>query len=674
MGITRNIFKWLFENIAPGEVNPEKRVDADRIMDNYNTIASAVAVIEARGENAHDGNSNGVSTRTQCNLTLLTEQGIGGLIDEGDIVEISDGTNIWQKRTTDEPATYEDDEISFSDANLISGEGPSDYSDTGFISSLLFTIRKAKHPDIVRAERIQLEGSGCLTGELIRRSEADNTKIEEALSEVISGFLAQHNEDGSHKQSVLIAENLEDECFTEEGFTNLIDGTFDNDPDGDGCAYPWSAYNEPQLSLSTSPVYEGDYSQKLTATQASDGVELTLTEVKNLRGKKITISVWIYTEGPQARIEVYDGTNTHQSEPFGTEDEWERGALTCTIASDAEDIKVRINLMEAGTAYLDAAQITTGTLDIAYSHSPEIAVRRRLSDISPINLIMGFERWTGEEGATFHLPDGWMIANSQPMIVNRTNVAKAVGQYSCEIRAMNNQGIMQEIPSEFITQMRGEEINLSLYLSRLEDSGGDPVRISIVSGLEEVASCEIDTSSIPTDTFRRFSISGQVPQNASIMSVRIENMAGTQSDFHILADGIMLTPGRDPIAYFPCNIYDTLTLAFSIAGAIESGYLAGPSGIAGEGWVLPYNVRASRLSAYLGVPPQPGNQITVYLRVNGENTALSTTLSDQNQRTARFEMVHILSDEDTFGLYCIAPLENGASDLYCILEVLKPRL
>jgi hypothetical protein len=671
MGINRNIFKWIFQNITPGEVNPEKRVDADRIMDNFYTLSDSISIASARGEFAKDGNSNGVSTQNQCNLSLLTDKGVDGLLNVGDFVEVSDGINIWQKRTFDQPSTNKDDELSFSDLNLIKGGGPDDYSNPDFISSLLITIRKGNTPDIVQAERIQLKGKGCLSGEKILRSEESETSLDEALSGVITNFYLQHNEDGTHKEAVLLSENLDADCFSDEGFANIIDGSFEYDPDGDGCAYPWSRYNEPDLSIVTSPVYEGSYSQKIVATQDGDGIELTIIDIKHLWGKKITVSARAYCESAQVVIEVYDGTNTYQSEPFGTMGEWDKGILTCAISQNAINVKVRIYLVSAGTSYIDAVQITTGSHDIAFTPSPEVYVRDKISEVSPLNFIMGFERWTGYQDALFNLPDGWMPANSQPDVLRRYSNLSAIGIYSCEIQARNNQGIIQNIPVEFINQLKDNPLGFSIHMSKLDDSGDDPVKIGIYSGEIPIATTQILTSVIPVGSFRQFSIFGEVPHNAEEISVRIENMAGTQENFHILADGVMLTLARYPARFFPCNIYESIIFGFSMAGTIDNGYLAGPSGIVGEGWVLPYNVRASRLSLNLTTPPQPQGTVSVALRVNGENTDLVIVLNNQKSRGASFKFVDIDPTDDTLGLYATASIGNGAQDLYAILELLK---
>ena len=674
MSISRNIFKWVFQNITPGEANPEKRVDADRIMDNFNTIASSISVVSAKGEFARDGNSNGISTQNQCNLTLLTDKGVGSLLDVGDWVEISDGTNVWQKKTEDTPSTNKDDEISFSDLNLVKGEGPDNYSNPNFISLLLITIRKTKNPDIVRADRILLKGQGCLSADKIPRSEESEISIEKSLSDVITDFYIQHNEDGTHKEKVLLSGNLDTDCFSDEGFTNLIDGSFEFDPNGDGCAYPWSPYNEPDLSIATSPVYEGSYSEKITATQEGDGIELTIDDVKHLRGKKMTVSAWAYYESAQARIEVYDGTNTYQSEPFGTSGVWEKGILTCTISQNALNIKVRIYLTGAGTSYIDAVQITVGSHDIAFSNSPDVFVRKGFSETSPLNLVMGFERWTGYQNALVNLPDGWIPANSQPDILRRYSDISAVGQYSCEMKARNNQGIIQSIPIEYVSQLKENYLCLSLYISKLDDSGDDQVKIGIYSGEICLSSTQISTEVIPIGSFRQFSIFGEVPPNAEEINVRIENMAGTQENFHLLFDGVMLTPGKFPTQYFACNIYESIVFGFSMAGSIDNGYLAGPSGIVGEGWVLPYNVRASRISASLNTPPQLQGTVSVYLRVNGENKDLSVTLNSQTHRASKFNLIDIDQTNDTFGLYTMASIGNNAQDLFAVLELLKLKL
>ncbi|MGQ9707010.1 MAG: carbohydrate binding domain-containing protein [bacterium] len=392
MGIYRNIFKWIFQKISPGEQNPEKRVDADRIMDNFNTLANSISVVCARGEFAKDGNSNGISTSHQCNLTLYTDKGIGGLLDNSDWVEISDGINVWQKKTSDEPTTNKDDELSFSNVNLIKGNGPLDYSDPNFISSLIITMRKSENPDMVRASRVQLQGKNCLCGEVIPRTEEDSTSIEESLASVITNFNVQHNEDGSHKEGVLLSSNLDSDCFSDEGFSNLIDGSFEFDPDGDGCAYPWSKYNEPSLALTTSTVFVGNYSQKITATQEGDGIELAIDDIRHIKGRKITVSAWAYYESSQVVIEVNDGFSTFQSEPFGVSNEWEKGVLTCTVSPNAENINIRIYLTSSGISYIDAVQITVGSHDLFYTEAPEIYIRKHYLESSMLNLIMGFER------------------------------------------------------------------------------------------------------------------------------------------------------------------------------------------------------------------------------------------------------------------------------------------
>jgi hypothetical protein len=675
MGITRNILPYTFQNIAPGEQDPQKRVDADRIMANYNAITSVIAVVEASGEFAQDGNSNGISTQSQCNLTIYTGDSKIGLLDVGDIVVISDGDNVWQKTTDEQPTTQFNDEISFSDDNLITGEGVDNYSSPDFIEGLLFTIRKPGFADLVMSDRILFGGEKGVSGTAIPRSPASEETVQESLTNLESGLTEEHNEDGSHKDGTFSSNHLKYDGFVEELFANLIDGSFENDANGDGVAEPWSPYNEPDLSLSSEEVYQGDYSQKVIATQSGDGIETTLDDISILKGMKITVNLFAYTTDAGVVIEVDDGISTTQSSAMGSSGEWVSCHLTVDIDQEATEVSIRIYADDADIQYYDACVVSVGRLTKTYSSNTTRVVSDVLEETSPVNLIFGLNSGTNQVEEGLIQPDGWELTEDIPALSQPVDTINPVNGENCwELKLFNNEGVIQHLSEAIVKGLGGVEVCLSLYIRKVSDSI-DPLKITLESDQGVVVETDVSMDKLPENDWRRVYISGIPDPTAGALFLKIANMAGTSDFVHCYLDGLMLHKGTKPVACLSGSIYETVVMNFSKSGEITEGYISGSGGIAGDGYPLPFSARLTRLSGYVNTPPgDESREFDIEVRVNGVSSDLKATFRTGENYAEHHSLVEI-ERQDRISVYAdtTPPMGTDAENLYLTLELLKYR-
>ena len=581
------IFKWVFENIAPGETDPEKRVDADRIMDNFYALARSNAKIRALGADAVDGNSNGVSTPDKCNVTVLTADGVGGLLELNDEVIISDGTNVWSLTNA-----LADDELSFNDTHLAKGPGPPDYSDSAFIDGLEMKITRFR--DVLGKDQLILAGPHAqkITGEDIETSVADTTNLGTAVTDVQYQVDVSLESDGSLKDNVVAVDNIAGDAMLEENDGNLVFGMMEYDWDNDGYANGWKAYNDPtSAELSSEQSMFGDCSQKVVASQPDDGIvndpdECPL-DADSYKGRYISAAAYVYCSADDTVIiEIYDGVGSSASEAGGTAGAWERVYVTREIDGSATDLQIRVYATEATVFYVDEVHVCLGKLPTGfYPHSDE-QIRQNVSEASLTNYCPNseFAEWSSGDQ---DMPDLWGGTGAV-----QSNPNGLFGE-SCAASSLDiGETFFMDVPK--YRDFRGRSVYFNAYVQL--DSGVSALRMQVDDG---VGTTYRDV--VPGSGWQRRGVKHAVDPNATGLRISFENQDG--SNITVLIDGVMLTVDRYPIGYKPATVYKPFTIEFGLAGALVDGYMEGPG----------------RVSA--GVPvPFPGIIQSLYVREGAAGT------------------------------------------------------
>lgn len=563
-----SIFKWIFENIAPGETDPAKRVDADRIMANFETLAAAHRP-RAKGLYAVDGNANGSSTTTQCNITVKTDQGELGLLVLNDWVIVEDAnSNVWNLQNT-----LANDELSFNVTHLISGSTPGDYSDAGFIDGLEIMINPGRM--VLGKNQLGLSGSYAqkLTGSDIETSSADTAKIGTALPAVQTQVDVEHEAGGAHSAGVIAVENIAPDALLYENDANLVHGTMDYDDDKDGRSNGWEDYNTPtSVERSTTQVKEGVYSSKIVASQPSDGIKNRPAEnpidPDLFKGREIALAAWVYcATNNTVKLEIYDGVDTTTSAAGGTAGSWVRLYVSHTVNAAATEITPRIYTTQATTIYVDAVILCLGELAAGFTPHVNEEIYARLAAASFINYCPNpeFQDWSSGDSV---MPDFWdgtgaVIKDTPPLFSNY-----------CAGLTLDPGETFEMLINVFyhLSHFRERTVYFNAYV--ILDTATTVLRMQIDDG---VGTSEEDV--LPAGVWTRRGVKHTVDENATELTCRFVNNTGTQ--IQVRVDGVVVTVDNAPIGYKPA-FYKTDTFIFGMAGTVTTGALGTVSGITTE--------------------------------------------------------------------------------------------
>ena len=603
-------------NLLPGEPAPAvKRVDAEKLLENFDSVFRALGMAQASGGDALNGNSNGFSTAAQCNLTLKNDQGNNGLLDVNDWVYISDGESVWGKYTQNSPATNGNDEISFSDGNLLIGSGPQDYSQADFIDRL--TIFASKFPIVVGKEQINLTHNSVsgLTAEAIPLNSAEPTDLSSYISELKGRVDTVINSGGGLKSNVITTAAVHPDGFKFTSTKNLVPGGFHRDSNHDGVADGVEKLNggSGQYSLDSVNKKIGNYSQKVISSTGGVGIEFKVDEYGVLRGESISVACWVRVTSQKARITVYDGVSTHSSEELGSPGVWVRGAFTCPVDSAAETLAVRLESTAADTQYYDGVMVTCGDIPWAYEESDDEKIAEDSLIAVPVNLLPNASFDDFSRG-TDTLPDGWMFKGLPPESISRDGVNKFFGRYSCLVDLKNGQGIKQPLADEVSQLTQGKSWVLSCWIKRSANAGTDAtIRVGTLG------------DSAVYETFSPASFADWtlvvVKGSGKITTVYIENIGGTDhSKFNL--DGLQLYLGDKVTQGLLACAFDYLPVMFSGTSVSADVYLSGPGGFAGDGFNLGMCSYIWRLTVSANVGPS-GDAI-IKARKNGLDIGVDT--------------------------------------------------
>jgi len=618
MGTTRDIFKWVFRNIAPGEQDPEKRVDAERIMDNYYDARNLVAVVEARGADAADGNSQGLSTTTRCNLTLRTARGEPGLIDAGDFVQITDGTNQWYLRSA-LPA----DELSFDDGDLAAGAGPEDYAAPAFIAALIVNVAKLR-PKVGRNDLI-LTGShpDKLTGADVEADDDDPTPLGKKVGDVKTRVDTSLDGEGRLKTSAVGETTFAADALLGESFENILWGQFDADFDRDGVANGWRKYNTPTCALDAGVYRLGDRSQKIVASQPWDGIvaDPDLYTYGDYRGDYVAFSAWVYAAADDSVVlEIADGATTTTGRAGGTAGAWVRLGLEHAVAGAATTLEFRVYADRATTFYVDGAMAKRGRLHPGYAANQQELLRSAMAGEDNANWVLNsdFRGWSNGDDA---FPDFWGTGEpfTAPAAVSRDPSHYLFGDAALRLTLGLGQGVFTYLP--LVADFRGQLVCASAYILGLSEGG--TVRLELADGVN-VSYLDVTLDAV---SFQRPCLTLRVAPAATMVRLALSNQdAGT---VELVVDGVMVGRGGFAAAYKPCAHATPLRWDFAQPGAVASGFLF-HEGTNLDIFAVSTDCVIHRIVAYEGTAPSSSYDHFAVTK-NGAATALSARLASGQQ-------------------------------------------
>ncbi len=627
MGTTRNIFKWVFANIAPGETDAEKRVDADRIMDNFYDVRDMVAPVEARGANAEDGNANGNSTASQCNLTLRTANGEAGLLELGDFVQVYDGANKWYLQNN-----LADDELSFSDADLAEGAGPSDYAAPAFLASLVIDIVKFR-PKIGKGDII-LSGSHAdkLTGDDIEAAADDATALGAKLGALQSRVDVALDEAGAIKDEAVDNATLAKAALLAESFENIIWGQFDADFDNDGLANGWLKFNTPTCEMDEGVRKIGSRSQKVVASQPQDGVYARpyAYNYADYLGDYVAFSAWVFAGADDSVVlEIHDGVSTTTAPAGGVAGTWVRLGLEHQVDGAASDLQFRIYADGAATFYVDGAMAKRGRLHPGYVANGVETMRTFMVGEDYANWVLNgdFREWTN---GTTSVPDFWqtgVAGFNSPTAVSRDTTNYMFGDAAMKLTLALGEGVFYEVPN--YVDFRGQVVYVSGYFLGL--AGANEIRLELDDG---VSPQYIDFAP-DAGEMRRPGFAFVVDAAAAMLRVSISNQDGGSVEF--VAEGLMLARGMFPLAFKQAAHPSPLRWDFALPGPTVLGLMF-HEGANLDVFPVPCDCVIHKVLAYEAGAPGAGPD-TFTVTQNGVATALAAAVATGQQTAMAHNLV-----------------------------------
>jgi len=681
MATLNEIFKWVFENIVPGETDAEKRVDAGRIMDNYYTLRDIIAVVEAQGVNADESNAtNGASTVSQANLTVKTEQGETGLLDDDDWVQIWDGgTNYWYLKNT-----VGDNELSFSDTHLSAGSGPADYSNSAFIDGLIIKIVKFR--DKVGKTNLITAGSHAdkITGDDIEESALSTVKLGTVVS-LHGGKIDDVTEsDGGGgyrvKTGSVIGTALvkigDGAIMADDSPRNLSRGMFDNALyRADmlfGLQETPAAAND--YDVETTIVQSGAVSQKFSTNGSAQGIEILLDELIDhdlLAGKKMTITVWIRSSlANKLDIGFYDDDDGYQVDNVTyAANTWTKVSITKTIGSSATEVRGVVRSTDAVSTdhYVDIAGIYIGETAFdpaAPSVSASVisnALNNRYYNYIPFSNLSAEFDGTKEPGHAWlngdnSPPVGWTgtgatdIDNSDRYVGNRSwKIELDAGEYF-----LHTVGVSAVVGFEgALGELSGKPVTFSLWLKK-DGANTEDLDIYIEENTGAWSTVESGSFAVNDyDDWAQIAVTGVITDSALLGGVRVVIKNNGAATISAKVDGLMFTQTAHPVG-MPGTVTDALMDCQQITGEIPVGINC-----------IAYGMTVSEQTANTGTD-------SFYPRVDGvDKTDLQVDLgSGEDYENISYPPGVYVSSGSKLGVYCDAHGLNPGSNAFAVVHCL----
>lgn len=161
-----------------------------------------------------------------------------------------------------------------------------------------------------------------------------------------------------HLYLAIVDESLViDDLLSNSGFETAVSGS---------TISSWTNVGTPNLVSETSIVRHGATSLKIAPTGAVGGVEqdVAAVNIQEVTAKSALAKFWVYaTVADTARIRFdWGGSSFENSTYHSGKDQWELIDLPANVPTTATQLKIRLEVIEDGTAYFDAGYARIGSL------------------------------------------------------------------------------------------------------------------------------------------------------------------------------------------------------------------------------------------------------------------------------------------------------------------------
>lgn len=599
-----DVYKWVFANITPSEVNPQKRVDADRVMANFYAVRDLIFGRKALGVNAVDAGS----TDTLCRVTIKTADANLGIVKNGDYVEVSDpiAGDKWAFVAT------ADDIAEFDKNDQVTGVlKEHNYNDGGWLDGLEFRVVPFR--SVVKAGDFATLGADKVTADSLPYTTPGGDTIYDKLSTAISTLAGVADPSGL-LAGVVGSDQIAADAFAQNSpARNLVRnggmeygpsylggaGGGGGTPDGTAAPYGWGAYSGASACYATDgTVYRGNYALAFTGANDDDGAEGELIpefDVTQYRGKNMILTAWV--NAPADDIVKLGINSGHAGTALwgsagGTAGEWVQLRYAFTVDAAETSLTVLVALAAAGayTVYVDNVQLVEGTM--AYDYCPsawEVAVVTARETGFRNYLINGdFQLW--HNGSALP-PTGWCATGTATVAQN--TVESKSGDFSADVTLGPGDSFYQlfgYLPSNAIMcSAQGQYVTAALWIKLTSGAGPVDIALALVgSG----GSTRRTISITPAASWGRYFITALAPDDCYTGHVGIENNTG--ASFTVTISEIVAAVSPVPPARSLPSFFRLETMTWSLPTDPM-----GPSDLYHQGVLLP--VRPGRYMIPLAI-------------------------------------------------------------------------
>lgn len=392
---------------ATHSFSPGTDAKASEVNENLAAVADGLYA-RIRGADCTDGNTNGVSITTQCNLTLPDDRA-----EVDDEVQIGDGSREW--RTT----VFADREVSFSDSDLVKGTAGTANYNTIKDSLEIKVVAMAKTEKQIVKQNIQLapvsdgKSGSALTGEDLRVSETDAT----TLKKIADSFAVEHDKDnGLHNPEIIDAPNIKEECFEDETWLNEILNAYFLSFSGGASAIPdcWEEQGTPSgYSLAQDLANDAWNTLSITVDALQEGIRQDIEAFR--KGENCALSVELKAVGSDQSLTILidDGVGSSSlNQSIGTTD-YVRMSVLRTLDASATQCRTIIRSEESsGTFKIRRPSLVWGDLRKDVAEDVESRIARQLEHMEsycPDASLTNFDRMVLTEAIVVRKLDAYAI-------------------------------------------------------------------------------------------------------------------------------------------------------------------------------------------------------------------------------------------------------------------------
>ena len=489
--------------------------------------------------------------------TLLYIDTPEGYFDAEHILEVNDGNggHIWRKKM------FADDELQLTNADLIAGSNVADYTALTLSTLTLFAVGENHSGGdyIPKVEKDQI-----ITGNYAKAFNADDLPLSNTDSTVVKtvtdatettlAVITDHNATTHTAGTQLIDDIVKnatldsDEVFINESFgAEIYNGSMEIW--GAGASNPPSGYTTvagANIDRESTIVYHGDYSAKVTAILAAQGMAYSFDNYSDFANLFFTVVAKIYVTSGTVRVTIDDGTSTAHTDTTTT-GSWETIYVTKSIGS-ATKLDITITAVGAGAVwYVDSITPTYGTIGKFGGTSAKHVDKKYSGELKNYVLpdASNFSVWDTVTASTTTPPAGWEWTGLGSKTF-AANTSSKFGEYCNKVYMNTGNDSMYCAIGDITTvldHLKGETVTFSCWIKRDTGISAEDWDFAIDDG---VTTSSITITSADFTDWEQISVTHTVSNSATKLDLKVTRNVLASGNDNIYIDNVWLNKGSVP--------------------------------------------------------------------------------------------------------------------------------